>query len=83
MDEPVEGGRVPGNPTPKVRAIPGMFVATFDERRLSLMPLPNEKLMMVGVRGNFWTASSMYINREIATALIHWLQCRVGEMWDD
>jgi hypothetical protein len=80
MDEPVERGRMPGDPTPKVRFTNDLFRAEFEERRLSLMFIRHRNELVVSIRGNPITVTSMHLDSEIATALTRWLQARIAEM---
>jgi hypothetical protein len=80
MDEPVERGRMSGDPTAQVKSDTGLFMATFERRRLSLMMADSMDELAVSVRGSPTTSCSMFINKEIATALTRWLQTRIAEM---
>jgi hypothetical protein len=80
MDEPVERGRMPGDPTPKVKSDSHLFVAVHEERRLSLLMANSMDELAVNVRGSPTTSCGMFIDKEIATKLTHWLQARIAEM---
>jgi hypothetical protein len=80
MDEPVEGRRVSGDPAPKVKVTPTLFVAVNEERRLSILLSNTKDEMALAVRGSPTTSCGMFIDKEIATKLTHWLQARIAEM---
>jgi hypothetical protein len=71
---------MPGDPTPKVKSHPLLFVAEFEGRRLSIMFSNTKGEMAVSVRGSPTTSCGMFIDKEIIFALTHWLQQRITEM---
>jgi hypothetical protein len=71
---------MPGDPTPKVKVTPALFVAVNEERRLSVLLSNTKDEMALAVRGSPTTSCGMFIDKEIIEALIHWLQQRVAEM---
>jgi hypothetical protein len=80
MDEPVEGGGMPSDTAAKVKSDARLFVAVHEGRRLSLLMSNTMDELAVNVRGSPTTSCGMFIDREIATKLTHWLQARIAEM---